>query len=126
MRSLQGKVLIVTGASSGIGAATAVEAARCGMKVTLAARRAAQLEEVADKVRGAGGQTLVLPTDVADARAVDHMVHETVRRFGRIDVLFANAGFGVFQRGIEDTSAVVERRMWAVNYFGAVDCIRQV
>ncbi len=124
MPDLKDRVLVITGASSGIGAATAIEAARQGMRVVLAARRPDKLEQVAGRVRQLGGQVLVVATDVTDRRQVQVLMDATVRQFGRIDAIFANAGFGLFHRGIEDDAAGMEERMWAVNYFGALECIR--
>lgn len=122
---LQDRVLIITGASSGIGAATAVEAGRAGMKVVLAARRLEKLQEVAGRVREAGGQAWVVVTDVADADQVRRMVEGAVQHFGRIDALFANAGYGLFLETINGDHEAAERRMWEVNYFGTVSCVRQ-
>jgi len=82
-------VALVTGASSGIGAATAETLAREGYAVTLVARREARLNEVAD---GIDGETLVAPADVTDPDAVEAAVDATRERFGRLDVLVTNAG----------------------------------
>lgn len=89
-----GSVAVITGASSGIGAAIAVRFARAGMRVALAARRRDLLVQVADQVRAAGGEALVLPTDMSEAGAIDRMVADTIQAWGRIDVLVANAGIG--------------------------------
>lgn len=87
---LFGKVVIITGASSGIGAAVARALAPLGCKLTLAARSTDRLEALADEL--GRDAVLVLPTDVTVGAQVVHMVEETVARFGRVDVLFANAG----------------------------------
>ena len=86
---LAGKVVIVTGASSGIGAATARALDRCGCKLTLAARSADKLAALAGELTGAA---LVVPTDMTVGAEVVAMVARTVAHFGRVDVLFANAG----------------------------------
>ncbi|HHY55761.1 MAG TPA: SDR family oxidoreductase [Chloroflexi bacterium] len=87
---LANKVVIITGASSGIGAATARALAQHGCKLTLAARSVERLEALAEELGRA--QTLVAPTDVTDAAQVAAMVERTIAHFGRVDVLFANAG----------------------------------
>ncbi len=89
-QQLAGKVVIITGASSGIGAATARALAPLGCKLTLAARSTDRLEALADEL--GRESVLVLPTDVTVGAQVVRMVEETVAHFGRVDVLFANAG----------------------------------
>jgi ribitol 2-dehydrogenase len=89
-QKLSEKVVIITGASSGIGAATARALAQEGCKLTLAARSTDRLEALADELGRAN--TLVAPTDITSGAQVTAMVEQTVARFGRVDVLFANAG----------------------------------
>ena len=89
-QQLFGKVVIITGASSGIGAATARALAPLGCKLTLAARSTERLEALADEL--GRDAVLVLPTDVTVGAQVVRMVEETVAHFGRVDVFFANAG----------------------------------
>jgi NAD(P)-dependent dehydrogenase (short-subunit alcohol dehydrogenase family) len=90
--SLRGEVAIVTGASSGIGAATARELARRGAKVVLAARRVAELELQAQRISAAGGEALVVPTDVGEPSDVTRLAQRAAATFGRVDVLVNNAG----------------------------------
>ena len=85
-RDLKGRVIVITGASSGIGAATAIEAARAGMQVVLAARRADRLEALAEQVRRADREALAVATDVADPLPVDALVRRALERYERIDV----------------------------------------
>jgi short-subunit dehydrogenase len=118
-RDLRGAVVVVTGASSGIGAATAVACGRAGMRVALAARRAGRLAQVAGAVRVAGGEALVMPTDVTDEAAVRAVVGETVAAWGRLDVLVNNAGAGILAP-IDRTTAAEFEAMMRVNFFGAV------
>jgi NADP-dependent 3-hydroxy acid dehydrogenase YdfG len=89
---LAGEVAIVTGASSGIGAATARELARRGARLALAARRADELEARAQAIIAAGGEAIAVPTDVADAVQVARLAERAVAAFGRVDILVNNAG----------------------------------
>ncbi len=91
---LRGQVVIVTGASSGIGAETARELARQGASVVLAARRQDELNEQVRAITDAGGQALAVPTDVADEAQITHLVERTLEAFGRVDALVNNAGVG--------------------------------
>lgn len=105
---LTDKVVIITGASSGIGAATARALAQAGCKLTLAARSADRLNLLADEIGRAS--TLVVPTDVTVGEQVVAMVEKTVAHFGRVDVLFANAGIyipGQVAEGDPDAWAVL-------------------
>ena len=90
--ALDGEVAIVTGASSGIGAATARELGRRGAVVVLAARRADALEAEAEAIRRAGGEALAIPTDVADRAQLTQLADRATATFGRVDVLVNNAG----------------------------------
>jgi NADP-dependent 3-hydroxy acid dehydrogenase YdfG len=92
MNTLSEKVCIVTGASSGIGEATALALGGRGAKVALAARRADRLENLADRIRQAGGEALPVVCDVVDRGHVKSMVEKTMQGWGRIDVLINNAG----------------------------------
>jgi short-subunit dehydrogenase len=98
-----GEIAIVTGASSGIGAATARELARRGAVVVLAARRAEALEAQADAIRGAGGQALAIPTDVTDRDQLSELADRALSTFGRVDVLVNNAGV-TWSRSLASTS----------------------
>lgn len=89
---LEGRVAIVTGASSGIGEATAAALARAGAQVAVAARRTGRLEELADRIRAAGGEALAVPTDVAVRGQVEALAERVVEAWGRVDVLVNNAG----------------------------------
>ena len=88
------RVLVVTGASSGIGRATAEAFAAAGTSLVLAARGQTALDEVADQFRQAGAEVLVVVTDVTEAGALERLVAAAVERFGRIDVWINNAGIG--------------------------------
>ena len=91
-RRLDGKIALVTGASSGLGKATALAFAREGATVVVSARRADEIENTARIIRAEGGDALALVTDVSSALQVEEMVQKTVSTYGRIDVAFNNAG----------------------------------
>jgi len=119
---LSGKVVIVTGASSGIGAATARALGHLGCKLTLAARSADALRALAEEL---GPAALDVPTDVTSGADVARMVAQTVERFGRLDVLFANAGLyiaGQVAEGDPDAWA----RLMDVNVDGVMRCVHAV
>jgi 7-alpha-hydroxysteroid dehydrogenase len=115
---LDGKVAIVTGAGRGIGAACARTFAAAGADVALAARTKDQLDEVAEEVRAAGRQALVLPTDVNDNDAVAAIVDETVAQLGRVDIVVNNAG-GTMPRPLLDTSPGYLERAFHFNVTSA-------
>lgn len=90
--NITGKVLVITGASSGMGAATARDLAAQGAKVVLGARRADRLEALVSEITAAGGEAIAVTTDVTKRADVQNLVDKTVETFGRVDVLFNNAG----------------------------------
>ncbi len=92
--SLQDKVVLISGASSGFGADAARLFAREGARVVISARRVDRLESLAAEIRAGGGQVLVIPADVSNPSDLEHLVQKTLETYGQIDVLFNNAGFG--------------------------------
>ncbi|TVQ35152.1 MAG: SDR family oxidoreductase [Spirochaetaceae bacterium] len=123
MYQFQDRVAIVTGASSGIGRATAVLLARRGARVVAAARNAAQLDALAEEVYRFGGTLLAQPTDVTDAAQCAALVRRAVDSFGTIDILINNAGISMRALVIETDTSVL-RRLMEVNFWGTVHCTK--
>jgi len=116
------QVVIVTGASSGIGRSLALLLAGQRAKVALAARRTERLEFVAEECHQHGGKALVVPTDVSDEAQCKALVEKTVAEFGRLDILVNNAGLAVIAR-LEDYSNLdLFKHTIDVNFYGAVHC----
>lgn len=118
----QNNVVIITGASRGIGEELARQLAEHGARLVLAARDEERLNAVAGICRAAGAQVLVVPTDVTDVRACENLIARTMKEFGRIDTLICNAGVGMWTRvdAVKDIS--IFDRVMRVNYLGAVYC----
>ena len=119
------KVAIVTGASSGIGAAAAVELGRRGATVVVAARRASRLSEVARSIVEAGGRSTPSPTDVSNATQVEALVERTIAAWGRVDVLVNCAGL-FWRRPLARTSPDEIAAMLNVNLLGTILLTRAV
>lgn len=102
MGRLDGKVALVTGASSGLGKAMAIAFAEEGADVAVAARRVEKLEETARRCREAGRRALAIPCDVTDEAQVNAMVERTLAELGRLDIVVNNAGIGPFVPGFRD------------------------
>jgi NADP-dependent 3-hydroxy acid dehydrogenase YdfG len=115
-------VLLITGASTGIGAATARRAVEAGYRVALAARSAEKLSALAQDL-GGDEHALAVPTDVTDFAAQEALVERTREAFGRLDAAFANAGFGA-KRGFLEGSPEQWREMVLTNVLGAAYTIR--
>lgn len=116
-RDVAKKAAIITGASSGIGRATALALAQAGYAVVLAARRAELLAELAAQCSATGAEAAAVPTDVACERQVDDLVAGCVERFGRLDVMVNNAGYGIHAR-VHETTTEQMRRIFETNFFG--------
>lgn len=122
MSTMQGKTVIITGASSGIGEELAVSLAARGASLVLAARSEEALARAKERCEKAGGRALTVSTDVADPEACRRMVERAVEAFGGIDMLVNNAGISMRGR-FEDISDVsLFDRLMRVNYLGAVYC----
>ena len=127
MGRLDGKVAIITGGNSGVGAATAELFAKEGAKVVITARRVPQLEEVAEKIRSAGGEVLPVRCDVSKVEDVEQMVQETVKAYGKIDVLVNNAG--VLEAGLKPIDCCLDEDLeyiLGINTKGCLYCTRAV
>ena len=115
--SLRGKVIVITGASAGIGREAARLFAAEGAHVVSAARRADRLAELQHEIEEAGGRCLAVPTDVAERPQVERLRDATLEHFGRIDVWVNNAGYGLVG-SVEQTTQDDMRRIWETNYMG--------
>jgi len=118
----RGLVAIVTGASSGIGRALALQLANQGAKVVLAARRADRLEQVAAICRHAGAEVLVVPTDVRDELQCKALIEKTLEVFGRLDMLVNNAGLAASALFDEFPDLHLFKHTMDVNFYGTVYC----
>jgi short-subunit dehydrogenase len=121
--ALKGKVAIVTGASSGIGEATARELASRGTAVVLAARAAEKLEALEREISASGGRALAVKTDVSERDSVEALVSKTVEAFGALDILVNNAGLGLSGR-VAQLRAEDLRHVFEVNTVGPLNCIQ--
>ena len=120
-----GRIALVTGAGSGIGRAVALALQADGYAVVLAGRRAGPLEETAAKGVSSGGRMLACPTDVADPKAVRPLFAETRRSFGRLDLLFNNAGVAAPAVPLEDLSYEQWKEVVDINLTGSFLCAQQ-
>lgn len=116
---LSGKVALVTGASSGIGEATALALAAEGAHVAVAARRIQRLNDLAERIRQVGGEALPIEADVADEAQASEMVARVLRESGRLDLLLNVAGIGV-AAPFQNTTTAEYRQMVDVNILGVL------
>lgn len=119
-------VILITGASSGIGAATARLFPQKGYRVVLAARRVERLQSLAEEIRSGGGEALPVPTDVTQLDEIERLVSTTILEYGQIDVLFNNAGSGRMQWLEElESERDIESKL-RVNLHGSIQATRFV
>jgi NADP-dependent 3-hydroxy acid dehydrogenase YdfG len=120
---LNDKVVVITGASSGIGKACAYEFARKGAKVVLAARRIEELKKVENKIKQHGGDAFSVKTDVRMIEDCQALVDNTIQKYKRIDILINNAGISM-RANFEDLDLLVIKELMDTNFYGAVYCTK--
>ena len=125
IRKLSGTIVVITGATSGIGRETAHEFAATGATVVIAGRRKNRLQELVSEIERKGGQALAVPTDVSDQSQVEALIHTAIKHFGRVDVLVNNAGVAIASQ-FEQMALEDFRRLMDVNFWGAVYACRAV
>ncbi|MEX0851997.1 MAG: SDR family oxidoreductase [Bauldia sp.] len=118
------KVAMVTGAGSGIGKSAALALARAGYAMALAGRRPEPIEAVAATIRGSGGEAIAVPTDVSDPKLVFALFARTVEAYGRLDVLFNNAGINAPAVPLEELSFREWQAVVATNLTGMFLCLQ--
>lgn len=121
----ENKVVIVTGASAGIGRATALALAEQGACLALASRNGTALTALAEQLQHQGRQIMVIPTDVTQQAEVEALVREVVTRWGRVDILISNAGEYI-RAPIRDLDPSTIQRSLDINFFGGVYCVKAV
>lgn len=120
LKPLSDQVVVITGASSGVGLATAKRAAAAGAAVVLAARNEAALKAICEEINASGGRAHAVAGDVGDPRDMAKVARAAVARFGRIDTWVNDAGVGLYA-DLEDTPAEDHERLFRTNYFGVVN-----
>ncbi|HZW08274.1 MAG TPA: SDR family oxidoreductase [Phycisphaerales bacterium] len=117
LKPLDEQVVVITGASSGIGLATAEAAAAKGARVVLAARSVHALREIAERINASGGEAVAVECDVADRADVERVAQAAIERFGRIDTWVNNAGVSIYGR-LEEAGEADSRRVFDTNFWG--------
>jgi short-subunit dehydrogenase len=120
LKPLEDQVIVITGASSGIGLATAHAAAAQGAKLVLAARSGETLEQVVADLAADGCEALSVAADVSDRKQVEHIAQQAIVRFGRIDTWINDAGLSIYGR-LHEVSEEDSRRLFDINFWGVVN-----
>jgi short-subunit dehydrogenase len=122
MSSLKDNVIIITGASTGIGEELAYQLAQQGAQLTLTARRLEELNRAAEKARGFGGKVITVSADVGRSEECKKIIDATIAEFGRVDTLVCNAGMTMWAKFADIKDVSMLERIMQVNYMGAVYC----
>ena len=119
LKKLRDQVIVITGASSGIGLTTAEMAAEAGARVVLSSRNEADLREAVDRIRASGGRATYFVADVSDVEAMEDLARHAINEFGGFDTWVNNAGLGLYGR-TTDVPLADKRRLFDVNFWGVV------
>lgn len=120
LKPLNEQVIVITGASSGIGLATALSAVEQGAKVVLAARSEQTLNAIVESMNAGGGQAIAVIADVAETKQIENIAAEAIAHFGRIDTWVNDAGVSIYGN-LQDVSEADSRRLFDVNFWGVVN-----
>jgi short-subunit dehydrogenase len=120
LKPLDQQVIVITGASSGIGLATAESAAKQGAKLVLAARSEQTLHEIIQRINSNGGDAIYVTADVGDRQQIQGIAEAAVQRFGRIDTWINDAGLSIYGR-LDETQEADARRLFDINFWGVVN-----
>lgn len=123
MKNFSGKVVIITGASSGIGKACAIAFANAGADVVLASRNVDELKKVSEIISALGEKTILVATDVSKESDCKNLIDETIKKFGRIDVLINCAGISM-RAMLQDVQLDVIRQVMEINFWGTIYCTK--